>query len=999
MAKHVRRGLIPFWMLNDGSTVKEKIEYVRACKAGGISALVMHSRSGNLIPYASTEWFEMIRDIVEEGKRLDMDMWLYDEDPYPSGAAGGMVMEYRPDLKALALERSVKPADLKEGQLWYIGQHRVMWAGLVPAKEALPARDHTGLVGTIRNDWFMGRWHSRFYYEEIPVVDCPRGDAIRQQFVMRVPKIPRGYDLIAITAEPQGEEGSWGSLPDLLNYETFGLFCELSLNKYEVYVGQHFGKTIPGVFTDEAKAHGALPMTKDLFESFEQVYGYSLHQRLYQLFGAPLSDEYVMTRIDYRRWVGERFLDAFIRPYRQYCDKRKLFLVGHVSPEDDPIAESVTVGSVMPIMKEFSFPGTDIIVPQTGTKASPTLNLGSLRVGSLKAQWQHPCTTSESLGLSLWTATSRKSRQIYAWQIMMGIDRFFTHGFFNSNEGVVNYEAPPDFGPYSSLFRGTCAIDRWIRDLESTMDGARDFADVGIVNSMLSYWATVPGGSEEEAKGFRRSLWQSVLSCLRTQVGIHAIDENDLNGAGTEEGNLVVGKHAYRTILVPAMRIVPEGVLKALRNAASRGVRVFWFGNGPERRMDSSHRLKSCPKLPGKVLALEFPDDEWCEENLSSQVILSGKGNRDCYVRRFVGRDRSTYCFAVNMEEKDALLSISAEDGNLWVPVCIDGDADVEKERTRWRLPSMGSGLFKLGKPPRKQQKSEDVVRRETGTNRKFKRDGVNILRLNTPEVIIKGRAPVHLTEPKPYWQISDDFSARTIMPRYIGDVPVTSRVFEADLRYVFAFSTHHTIISNVKLVLDPRCARGIFRVFLNGKAVDGEQRFPLECVTPVTLVLRGLRSGENRLEIRFKAVSAMDGLLSQLYLEGNFDVDVSCRAPVIEPVSRGVSEEGWQASGLPHYMGDGVYEWREKFSADDLTRAWSLEVDDIVDSAELFVNGESMGTRAWRDWRWLLSDLKDGTNILRLVVSGTAGNKHEIDWPNQPQGWIGKATLVGERK
>ena len=67
------------------------------------------------------------------------------------------------------------------------------------------------------------------------------------------------------------------------------------------------------------------------------------------------------------------------------------------------------------------------------------------------------------------------------------------------------------------------------------------------------------------------------------------------------------------------------------------------------------------------------------------------------------------------------------------------------------------------------------------------------------------------------------------------------------------------------------------------------------------------------------------------------------------------------------------------------------------MDSAELFINGVSVGSRAWPPWRWPLPELREGLNTFKLVVSGTAGNKHELDWPNQPQGWIGRAWLVGQ--
>jgi len=183
----IRPGLIPFWMLNDASSVEEKVAYMRRCRAGGIEGLCLHCRPGNLVPFASDEWFGMIRALVEEGARLGMQMWLYDEDPYPSGAAGGLVMAERPELRALFLRRRLKPERIRPGQLWHIGESRVVWAGLVPADRPGRAVDMSGLVGPVRADWFMGDWDSRHYYPDTPVFPCPRSDAVRPVYAMRVP--------------------------------------------------------------------------------------------------------------------------------------------------------------------------------------------------------------------------------------------------------------------------------------------------------------------------------------------------------------------------------------------------------------------------------------------------------------------------------------------------------------------------------------------------------------------------------------------------------------------------------------------------------------------------------------------------------------------------------------------------------------------------------------------------------------------------------------------
>lgn len=993
IAKELRPGMIPLWMLNDASTVSEKIKYLQACRAGGITALVMHCRAGNLITYASTEWFLMIRDIVEEGARLGMSMWLYDEDPFPSGAAGGMVMAERPDLYQTSLGYNQKPEHLRPGQLWFIGKRRVQWAGLVPVERPLPVKELTDHVGTVRADWFMGRWDSRYYYFDTPRFPCARGGAVRQQFTLRVPHIPKGYKLIALTVEQPDEDGSWGGLPDLLNPETFSVFCRLSLDRYDEYVGRHFGKTIPGVFTDEAKPHGWTPITRDILPSFKAKYGYDLRCRLYQLFDQPLSDECVKTRVDYRRWVFERFMEAFVRPYRRWCDERNLYLAGHFSPEDDPLLEVGSLGSVMPIMKAMTMPGVDVIVPYTGNSSAPTLNLGSLRIGSLKSQTGSRYASSETLAACDWDVTSEKCRQILAWQKALGVDRFFTHGFFNSCEGVVNYEAPPEYGPNSSIFNGICAVNEWLKKTDMLMDGSREVADVGIVNSMVTYWIWAHNSENNEIRKLRLDLWQLILACLRAHVGVHMVDESDLQTAKIDKKGIKVGRRTYRYILVPACELIPDAVVRKLSAAVKDGITIWWFGGGPKKVIDRSYRLRKVADIQGNVLSAASPDDQWCREHLPAQALLEGKGIEDCYVRRFVARDGNEYLFGVNVVDKDIRVSLLAEGRKMWMPWDVDGDTVVQTDKTTWRLPAQCCGFFRLEQARDMEVYFRRPSRRQTGKYRQFKRLEPNILRLNWPIVIRPGKKAFAIDHPRPYWQLFNDFSARITYRYYAGDLPLESTVSEKDLCYRFSFHVEDTI-DTPKLVIDPRCARGAFRVFLNNRPLTKELHWPLENITPARISLKGLRRRTNVLEFRFQIKDALEGLLTQVYIEGDFYVDVKGRKPVLRRLAHAPRAKGWQEAGLPYYMGKGMYRWNESFSGDDLSNCWSIEFDSIVDSANLVVNGLNLGTRAWAPWRWSLPNLKKGANTFELVVSSTAGNKHKLDWPNQPQGWIGNAYL-----
>ena len=80
----------PFWSWNGELTKEELNRQVGILKEMGFGGYFMHSRSGLITEYLGKDWFDLINSTADEGDRLDMESWLYDEDRWPSGSAGGM---------------------------------------------------------------------------------------------------------------------------------------------------------------------------------------------------------------------------------------------------------------------------------------------------------------------------------------------------------------------------------------------------------------------------------------------------------------------------------------------------------------------------------------------------------------------------------------------------------------------------------------------------------------------------------------------------------------------------------------------------------------------------------------------------------------------------------------------------------------------------------------------------------------------------------------------
>ena len=170
------RGLTWFWFLNDAGEPRHIDRQIKAFAEAGAGAICLHPRCGHSIPYASVEWFEFIRRTAHQCASRGLQVWLYDEDPYPSGNVGGRLVLEHPEYEARKIVMFEADRKLKTGDLFYFPTGKLLWAGLVPVSgHSGHAVDVTENVGVLRRKWKVLRgWDSRWYYPATPLYKCDR---------------------------------------------------------------------------------------------------------------------------------------------------------------------------------------------------------------------------------------------------------------------------------------------------------------------------------------------------------------------------------------------------------------------------------------------------------------------------------------------------------------------------------------------------------------------------------------------------------------------------------------------------------------------------------------------------------------------------------------------------------------------------------------------------------------------------------------------------------
>ncbi|MBE6917910.1 MAG: hypothetical protein E7470_08450 [Ruminococcaceae bacterium] len=84
---------VPFWSWNDKLEPEELRRQIRWMKEMGMGGFFMHARGGLKTEYLSEEWMKAVDACADEAQKIGMHAWAYDENGWPSGFCGGLLLE------------------------------------------------------------------------------------------------------------------------------------------------------------------------------------------------------------------------------------------------------------------------------------------------------------------------------------------------------------------------------------------------------------------------------------------------------------------------------------------------------------------------------------------------------------------------------------------------------------------------------------------------------------------------------------------------------------------------------------------------------------------------------------------------------------------------------------------------------------------------------------------------------------------------------------------
>jgi len=980
----------PFWAWNGKLEPEELRRQIRIMHRMGLGGFFMHSRVGLDTAYLSDEWFECVEACIDEAEKLDMEAWLYDEDRWPSGAAGGLVTcEERFRMRSLALNVIKKVADLK-------------WDKSVVA------------VFTAK-------------------IDGASATNVRRITRGKQPeKLEQGASILVFSVKLQ-DTSSWYNdytYLDTLNHEAVKKFIEVTHEEYRKRIGKHFGKRVPGIFTDEPNFGGMVQgaswvgaggavWTGKLPEVFKERYGYDLLDHLVEIFfdvdGLPVTP----ARLHYHDCVTFLFVDAFSRQIGEFCEKNGIQSTGHVLEEATLSTQTGHVGSSMLFYEYMQAPGMDILTEQWREYDT------AKQVSSAARQFGHKWRLTETYGCTGWDFPFAGHKAIGDWQVALGINLRCQHLSWYTMEGQAKRDYPASIFYQSPWWEMYSKVEDYFARIHAVMTRGREVRDLLVVHPVESMWMLCKsgwGGSPEVKK------YDEMLIGLRDQLLARNIDfdygDEDIIDryarAGKKEGvpTLFMGQARYKAVLVPPLLTIRKSTLDLLRRFQALGGLVV-FVDEPAQYVDgvvseeAARLAEECTRVSLTGKSLMVATEKVCrrvtitgpdEEELVSVLHLLREDKDAFYLFVCnVGHDFLNSKLAAKKDPRVCERTLSLGDVRIGgfadckgMPLELDPDtgkvyeADARHSWKGWdirtNLPAVGSRLFVI---PRKEVKRSAVRRKNLVeiSNKKISGSWWDIV-LSEDNNLVLDRPKFRignsrLTGP------DEILCVDTLVREELG-IPIRGgqmvqpwarpkakkpESISVELSYCFMLKTVPT--GNLNIAIE-QAAR--YQVTVNGTSIDTNVEsgwWTDRSLRKIPIHPSLLFKGENEIKLKCDYDETHPGL-EIIYLLGSFGTRVRGTDLVVTEIPRHLKVGDWVKQGLAFYSGSVCYNKRLRPKLRKGERLFVQVPDYRGVAVRIWVDGKSAGIVAWEPNEVELTDFITGDKMeLGIEVIGHRRNSH----------------------
>lgn len=586
----------PFWAWNNKLDTAQLMRQIDALAKMGMGGFHIHPRTGLATEYLGDEFMQNVKACVTRAQEKQMLVWLYDEDRWPSGSAGGKVtQDHR--LRAKHLLFTPKPYDGQIGTSPMISGAQANRTG----NGTLLARYQVHLQNGYLADYrLMGQTET----------DSDSG------------RVWYAYLETAL-------ESPWfnnQTYVDTLNKEAIQRFIELTHEQYKAAVGDCFGSVIPAIFTDEpqfvhkqyltyadAEQDVVIPFTTDFFDTFRQTYDQDLLDFLPELFWELPDRKASLARYRYHDHLAERFTGAYADTVGIWCRTNGIALTGHMMEEPTLQTQARAVGEVMRSYRGFDLPGIDMLCDSheytTAKQAQSAAN-----------QFGAPGVLSELYGVTNWDFDFVGHKAQGDWQAALGVTVRVLHLALVSLAGEGKRDYPASLNYQVPWYEQYALVENYFARVNTLMTRGKRRVRIGVIHPVESYWLCF--GPLEQTRmerqerdlAFKQITEWLLFGLLDFDFIAESLLPSQLPHPDTDSSVFTVGQATYDVVVVPGLRTLRETTIEWLERHSAAGGQVIFAGEIPslidaqpsDRAIRLAARTQSIPLTQGRILdALE----------------------------------------------------------------------------------------------------------------------------------------------------------------------------------------------------------------------------------------------------------------------------------------------------------------------------------------------------------------------------------------------------------
>ncbi|MBT7464049.1 MAG: hypothetical protein HN686_08705, partial [Bacteroidetes bacterium] len=797
-------------------------------------------------------------------------------------------------------------------------------------------------------------------------------------------------------------------------------FIQATMEGYERSFGEEFGKTVPGVFTDEpnlpaAKGPGTLiRWTPDLFEVFKERWGYSLQDNLISL--TEEYGEWKKVRHNYHELMLELFLDRWAVPWNKYCEENGLIWTGHYWEHGWPIPGEGYDEAAFYMYHQM--PGVDML-GRVLCEDGMCQQFGNIRaVRELASAANQSGATrrfSETYGGGGWQVSFTDLKRLLDWECVLGVNFVNQHLSYFSMQGVRKFDYPPSFSYQEPWWDQHKLLGDYTARISMALSAGEQINKVLVLQPNTTAWMYHADGDRhgEEIHGLSVGFKEFIMQLEADQLEYDLGSEQVLKRFGSVGNNgLQVGERSYSKIIIPpGMQNLDSNTLRLLEELSGSGLELLVLSDSIDY-LDGEFQKDILAKVSYSQAA-DLKD--WFEqEDLDLSTI---KGNQQVVFHQRRVLDNGELLFLVNSSASEsAHLQLSWKGKNLYEVNLITGELHSINHTKNGKhiecdlfLHPVGSKLLISSDKSLENQVLKDLsssfeggVTIPSSSPLLASRLSDNVLTIDYLDVETKD------------FKISDSYFMNAMYKLFEWSELPTGNPWQHKIQFKqtymdmdsFDTDTWHkiTYMFDIAGDLSPDQLRSlklvaerpeIWTVSINGHSVDAmADKWWLDRHFPVYSIGEFVQKGINSIELSADKMSVFAEIMP-VYILGDFALKNAAKGfAIVAPEQFGTG--AWNEKGLQFYSNKVAY--KQSFMLDDKlkdgercflkTNDWQAVV------TELLVNDEFVVSIAWQDQVDITDFLKAGKNTIELRLTGSLKNTlgfHHKDltgWIDGPFSW-----------